>query len=367
MTAQPESAGVVGAVVAGAASAPSVAETDAGAAAAAAMEARLSKLSPERRRLYEQLRRQQGRNGAPAAPTGAPAVPEGGVVMRPARAESGSGPGSGSDSGSGSGSGRRLILIHPSGGQLFCYVPLVRALKVGAEVIGFAADPVDRRTALEQRVVGEATRILGALRRQAEATGRDLGRDVLAGWSYGGSVAFEAARQLAASGGPTPPVVLLDPPFIEDLSIPIPDEAQSRRQFAYDLGRLQGVPAERLDAVLGGVDGEGGTGTGADIPLPEVLAAAGIDLGLGPQEVVERFLTFVTAATALHRYQPPAPYPGAVTLLTAGPEPEITAGWRRSTTGEFRHRGLTGDHYTVFDAENLPVVVDAVERALTKH
>lgn len=77
----------------------------------AEFEARLARLSPERRRLLEQLR--SGRDGASAA-----VRDDGAVLLRP-----GDEP-------------ECLVLLHPSGGALFCYVPLIRALPPGRACSG---------------------------------------------------------------------------------------------------------------------------------------------------------------------------------------------------------------------------------------
>jgi thioesterase domain-containing protein len=286
---------------------------------------RLRTLSPQRQQLLERMR--TARTRPACAPAGAP------VQLRP-----------GSEA-------ARVVLIHPSGGEIFCYVPLARAVRPGPAVLGFPAISADRDPPVGQRLVAVAERILDALRADG-----DLGAYVVAGWSFGGSVAFEVVRQLAAAGGPALPVVLLDPPFLDDLTIAIPDEDELRRQFSYDLARLQGVPASALESLL--------DETAGPIDLETLCRNAGVAPALSADEVQERYLSFAAAATALHRYRPSGAHPGPVYLLTAGPEPEITAGWRSVTTGEFHHDVLPGDHYTVFDAEQLPIVVRAVESAL---
>jgi thioesterase domain-containing protein len=284
--------------------------------------ARVRQLSPDRRRLLERLR--SGSAGATASPP-APGIPGAGrdaVVLRP-----GDEP-------------ERLVLIHPSGGALFCYVPLIRALCPGPAVLGFPSHVSDREPPAGRRVVAVSARILTALRHVA-----DPARCVLAGWSYGGSVAFEMGRQLAERDGGAPPAVLIDPPFLDEVDLPMPDEDELRWQFAHDLIRLHGDNA------------------GAD-PEPADLRAVGASLGLTDAEIHDRYLTFAAASSALYRYRPPGVYQGSVYLLTAGHEPEITAGWRRSTARAFHHLVLSGDHYTVFSKDNLPTVLDAIEDAL---
>ncbi|MGH3158649.1 MAG: alpha/beta fold hydrolase, partial [Streptosporangiaceae bacterium] len=127
----------------------------------------------------------------------------------------------------------QLVLVHPAGGELFCYTPLVRALAQGPGVIGFPADPDDLDLPVTSRLPEVAARTLRALAGPA-----DPGRCVLAGWSYGGAVAFEMARMHAAATGELPPVVLLDCVYYGDVELE--DETRLRRRFVYDVARLAG-------------------------------------------------------------------------------------------------------------------------------
>lgn len=339
---------------------------------------RVEALSPQKRRLLEQLREQRERASAPAV--GAVAAPEGvgggpGYGRRsvgPAEGLGGSadfGPGAAASGAVPAGpvllrtgsAAPQLVLLHPSGGALFCYVPLIRWLEPGPRIVGFPAIAGDRGIPLEQRVAGVAERVLSALLREGT-----LHRSVLAGWSFGGSVAYEAARQSELQGAGAPPVVLIDPPFLEDSTVPVPDPACQRRQFVFDLARLDGIPEEKLVAQLGsGRDGDASLGEGeAPDSMADLLDRCGVRSAFTPDELEDRFLTFSAAASALHRYQPPAGYPGPVSLLTAGPEPGISARWCAAVSGPFDHGVLAGDHYTVFDGGNLPIVGEAVRRAL---
>jgi thioesterase domain-containing protein len=297
---------------------------------------RLARLSPQRQQLLAALRRRRD----------ADLVATSEVLMRP-------------------GDGGRLVLIHPSGGALFCYVPLVRTLPAGPAVVGFPAVPGDRAAPLEQRVVAVAARIAAELER-TEPSGC-----VLAGWSYGGSVAFEAARQLALSGVACPPVVLVDSPFVADLTIRIPSESEFRRQFVYDLARLHGIDEERLRPLHVIAYGDAGlhhAPAADDGPVPdlvELARAAGVGDDLTPAELLEHYQTFYAAASGLHRYRPATPYPGPVHVLSAaGTDPEMAAGWRSAASGDFHHDVLPGDHYTVFAPDNLPTMVAAITRQL---
>ncbi|GII62135.1 hypothetical protein Skr01_22200 [Sphaerisporangium krabiense] len=290
-------------------------------------EDKLAQLSPERRKLYEQMLARRAQTTA-ARETQA-------VVMR-AGAEP-----------------RNLVLMNPSGGALFCYVPLTRALREGYGVYGCLSRPGDRARPVERRLVEVGTRILDELGAEM-----DLSTCVFAGWSFGACLAFEVARQHAERSGARQPVVLFDAEYAVDLSVPVPDEEELRRQFVYDVSRLQGVPSGELAWLLKPLD--------ALTPITDMLAKTGVSLDLSADELRDRYHIFAGAAEALYRYHPPASYDGPVYALIAGAHQVSTEAWRRKSTGEFHHVALSGDHYSVFDERNLPRVAHMVEEALDR-
>ncbi|MFJ9338744.1 amino acid adenylation domain-containing protein [Streptomyces sp. NPDC101733] len=92
-----------------------------------------------------------------------------------------------------------LVLVHPRGGDVVCYRDLVRDLAartggarrvLGLESVGYNTD----ETPLE-RVPEMAERYLAALREE-----QPHGPYLLAGWSFGGTVAYEMAARLEAVG-----------------------------------------------------------------------------------------------------------------------------------------------------------------------
>jgi thioesterase domain-containing protein len=242
----------------------------------------------------------------------------------------------------------RVILMHPSGGELFCYMPLVRALPDGVGVAGFPAVPGDADVAPRDGIAATAAGIAAALTDLAEPF-------CLAGWSYGGVLAFEVARLLARDAGVRPPVVLLDAWDDGDLA-PL-DETTVRQRFAHDVARLTGQDGPRVRAVLD--DPAAGV---ADIG--ETLSSLGVEVRLSDDELAGRYAVFRAAALALQAYQPSGTYGGPVTVLAASRG--VAARWRPVCTGEFRSDDLPGDHYTLFTEPALGRIVAEIERALTR-
>lgn len=244
----------------------------------------------------------------------------------------------------------RVILLHPSGGELFCYVPLVRALREGIGVAGFAADSRDAAVPPRDAMTAAATRIARAL----TATGLPESY-CLAGWSYGGVLAFEIARQLERDTGAQPPVVLLDASYDEDV-VPL-DESTVRRRFVHDVARLAGRDGPSVRAVLD--DPAAGL---ADIR--ETLASLEVELELSDDELVSTYAVFRACALALQSYRPRGPYGGPVTLLAVSPRAAVEEQWRAVCTGRFQSDDLPGDHYTLFTEPALSRIVAEIERTL---
>ncbi|MGW5271528.1 non-ribosomal peptide synthetase [Streptomyces sp. NPDC004044] len=270
-------------------------------------------------------------SGQEAARTAAPGDDRAPVVMRS------SGP-------------AQVILLHPSGGELFCYIPLARALSEDIGVTGFAADPRDASAPPREAMEATAARIAQSL----IETGLPE-PCCLAGWSYGGVLAFEVARQIEQKTGDRPPVVLLDAAYDED-SVPL-DEPTVRQRFVHDVARLTGRDGSAVRAVLD--DPAAGA---ADVG--RTLTDLGVELDLPAKELASRFETFRSSALSLRAYRPPGPYGGPVTVLTASPHIAMEEQWRTVCTGPFRAESVPGDHYTLFAEPALSRVVAAIEETL---
>ncbi|MET7712475.1 amino acid adenylation domain-containing protein [Streptomyces sp. NPDC005407] len=244
----------------------------------------------------------------------------------------------------------QAILLHPSGGELFCYMPLARALREDIGVTGFAADPRDASVAPRDGLATAAARIAQSLVESG------LPRSCcLAGWSYGGVLAFEVARQIEQKTGERPPVVLLDAAYDED-SVPL-DEETVRQRFVHDVARLTGRDGPRVRAVLD--DPAAGV---ADVR--RTLTGLGVGLELTEAELTSRFETFRSCALSMQEYRPPGPYGGPVTVLTASAHIAVEEQWRTVCTGPFRAESVPGDHYTLFTEPALSRVVAAIEETL---
>ncbi len=141
-----------------------------------------------------------------------------------------------------SGPGLPLVLVHPIGGGVLCYNDLARCFDGSRVILGLQAAGLESDTEHETDLVSMASRYVEALRLD-----RPQGPYLLGGWSMGGVVAFEMARQLAAAGQEVPLV------FLIDSSLPARrrgshsfDDRESWMDFAADLARTAGRDAGGL-------------------------------------------------------------------------------------------------------------------------
>jgi amino acid adenylation domain-containing protein len=128
---------------------------------------------------------------------------------------------------------RPLFWVHGAGGTVACYRELVRALDLDRPFHAFQAPGLTRRRGSPRRVEELAAVYLAELRQVQPEGPYHLG-----GWSFGGVVAFEMARQLAEQGQATEHLVLVDS------NIPQPGGQRpllGMRRFLMELGRQHGL------------------------------------------------------------------------------------------------------------------------------
>lgn len=247
--------------------------------------------------------------------------------------------------------GAPLVLVHPIGGGVFCYAELSRLLPRERAVWAIAADDLLGGEDPEPTLTGLAGhyRELLAARGAAEPS-------ALAGWSFGGVVAHEMARQWSAGAGrPAPPAVLID-------SAPWPDgtgrwtPAQTLRAFVEDLLGYSGATGH--PAITAGT---------WELPVQEALDSAvsqlrshGRDLGLPPAELHRAYRVFERATRVMQAHRP-ARHDGRVTMIHAADSAASPEPWAALAGGPpLDVVTVPGDHFGIL----RPPVVQRVAEVL---
>lgn len=228
----------------------------------------------------------------------------------------------------------RFYCVHPVGGGVVCYATFARALRGTCRFYGLQAPGWNGE--------GEPLRTIGGL---AETYVRALLRDagdepiLLGGWSLGGKIAYEMARQLEAAGRPPRLLAMFDtaarrPPR------QTPDQAALLAEMLK--GRLD-VSVDRLRALP------------SDEQLRQVLHAAHqagvITDDVGTREA-QRAIDIYRANLEADASYAIEPYGGTVTLFRAA-EPvddgsDESLGWRAVARG-VRVHVCPGTHLTMIE------------------
>ncbi|TSC25948.1 non-ribosomal peptide synthetase/type I polyketide synthase [Corallococcus sp. Z5C101001] len=246
-----------------------------------------------------------------------------------------------------------LFLVHPVGGSVLCYAELARKLGTEQPVFGLQVPP----GAPPRSIEAMASAYLDSLREVQPRGPYHLG-----GWSMGGVVAYEMARQLHAAGDTVATLALIDvlvPPagqggdamdeaalmarFAEDLG------ALSARRVKVDAGALRSLPSEAvLERVVD------------DLRAQEAIAPELDRATLGAHAEV-----FKANMRALTAYQA-RPYAGRVWFCRGaqpgGASRQNAEAWLQlSSGGELVE--LEGNHYTLF-SHGLDALVGSLSSAL---
>ncbi|MFJ3803391.1 amino acid adenylation domain-containing protein [Streptomyces sp. NPDC090088] len=231
-----------------------------------------------------------------------------------------------------------LCLVHPVGGDVQAYRPLVSALPDDLTVC-LIADPGLRDPGLPDRSIEErAALYLAAVRREFPAPAHRL---TLAGWSFGAWTALSMAALAEAEDRPVTTLHLLDPP---------PPDA-GHRLAAYDEEQIQAVFARELSGNTAARPTERDLGiTGPGRSAPGTLTES----GRAYAERLARRCRANLAAMAGHLLPRLRRTPAVVWLAARhvdeallAPEPTGPGAWDAHLPSPFRLHQVDADHYGI--------------------
>jgi thioesterase domain-containing protein len=245
------------------------------------------------------------------------------------------------------GAGTPFFCVHPAGGNVICYAELARLVRPHP-FYALQARGVEGDDPPHEDIPSMAARYLADVRAR-QATGPYL----LGGWSMGGLIAYEMARQLAAAGQQVGLVLMIDTPT-PDVAGELPDQAATLARLLdgvmpVDLTELRELPArERLQFVLA-----------------EAERARVIPPGMDPDRAQHLFEVFAAHQRAVARYRP-GRFGGPVRLLRAI-HSEVTVpdyGWGELLTGPWEVIEVPGTHDTVVWPPNVQRVAEVLRSQL---
>jgi acyl transferase domain-containing protein/thioesterase domain-containing protein len=240
-----------------------------------------------------------------------------------------------------------FFCVHPSGGNVFCFAQLARRLGDDQPFYALQSKGLNAGDDPHETVEEMAAYYLEAVRGV-----RPTGPYFLGGWSMGGLVAFEMARQLRERGEEVSLLALLDTKAFNQHRPTEADERTHLINFAQELALSWGLEVTWDDL---GLKWEELSHLKPDEQLDSIVARAKA-VGAIPADAElfegRRLLrVFRANAGAMHRYVPP-PYPGRLTLVRTGDHAAVVAadptlGWGRVVAGGVDSYSVGGSHYTI--------------------
>jgi phthiocerol/phenolphthiocerol synthesis type-I polyketide synthase D len=244
-----------------------------------------------------------------------------------------------------------LFVFHPGGGDTLVYRQLIEQLDPGLTVWGL--DRLPEVFTVERR----AERYVELLRGVQPA-----GPYLLAGWSFGGALAYEAARRLQALGERIELLAMIDtvlplpdPPETSEIQV-LERRFQRFARFLQDsYGKSLALPYERLARLDDEAQAE---------LLAEVVVQSGLIDPVAGAAIIEHQRTSYLDVRALDRYRP-APIDSPVVLFSARDvQPDgmrdprfdrrdAARGWDAVCGEQLRVVTVPGHHLSVLDPPHV--------------
>nr|WP_255217199.1 non-ribosomal peptide synthetase [Myxococcus sp. AM010] len=249
------------------------------------------------------------------------------------------------------GSRRPVFCVHPVSGNVLPYLELARCLGPDQPFYAFQAPGLEGERAPLGTVEAMAATYVEAMR-GVQASGPYR----LAGWSLGGVVAFEMARQLEQQGEQVEQLTLIDAYAFDQRPVaPVGAEWIAAR-FVEFTGQLLGLPVSELMADAQPADEASLLGR-----LLELGRRTGVlPPGVGAEQLHVLYRVYERNLRALWDYQP-GRYGGRVTLLRASETHVPTGtdgGWGALAAGGVEVHELSGDHHSILRAPAVDVLAE---------
>lgn len=265
------------------------------------------------------------------------------------------------------GSKRPMFFVHPMGGNVLCYVRFAKYLEEDQPFYALQAAGGDPGTEPLRSVEEIAASYIEAMRRVQPS-----GPYVIGGWSFGGFVAFEIARQLRAAGEEIARLVLLDTTALNPGRRLTTDDEALLGWFFWELlwlrrggdSPLELIPdrlttlEEKFDfiaqlAIDEGVLPAGSTGAVVRRLFHVYEANWKAAFAYRP-EVVDQDMVLIHAAQ---------PLPGVLNSMHTAIESmhaDPSNGWRERTSGALDVVDVPGDHLTIMEEPYVAHMVRVV-------
>jgi thioesterase domain-containing protein len=249
------------------------------------------------------------------------------------------------------GAKRPFFCVHPIGGNILCYMDLARYAGAVRPFYGLQAPGLNGEGVSFARIEEMAAHYIEAIR-SVQPTGPYL----LGGWSFGGVVAFEMARQLNRQGQ-TAHVTMFD------TWAPAPGRKRVEGGFSTSdllvrfITDIAGISSKELPVdheVLRRLDAQ----EQLRCILEQAVMRKILPADMGVAQLALLFEVFERNARAFQAYSPASLEPGSRAILfraTGGKDEALDGpmlGWDELLRGQLEVHDVSGDHYTMLAGPN---------------
>jgi amino acid adenylation domain-containing protein len=250
-----------------------------------------------------------------------------------------------------------LFAVHPGGGQVLCYLELAQHLGIEQPFYGLQAVGMEAGQVPFTQVEEMATFYLQAL-----STVQPQGPYQLIGWSFGGVVALEMAKQLQAQGQSVALLALLDTVTPAGLVENSPEYSASQAQLLVDLFAETNISLSLEHLQLLNSDEQFAyvieQGQQVNLFSPAVKPAN-----------IKRLLEVYQANRQAFQHYQPQLYRGKITCFSATERSdnlslETSWGWEKFTTVDVEHYLVPGNHYSMVRSPNVGELAKQLKRCL---
>ena len=215
--------------------------------------------------------------------------------------------------------GERVVCVHPAGGTAFCYLRLSSLLPAHVGVVGVQSPGVNPEGALAPTVEEMARTYLETIRPCPDEA------LVISGLSYGGVLAYEMARQLAADGHTRVSAVLLDARVAEDAETRAALEPVGPEEFRDKLVRFNGAYPDISD-----------------------------------DQLERYFRVYNHHRLTLKSYLPQASSARMVYVQATDSDPDTVAAWHNRSAGQLRFETVDSVHWEMLEGPTVGKIAEII-------
>jgi thioesterase domain-containing protein len=261
-----------------------------------------------------------------------------------------------------------FFCVHPAGGDVLCFAGLARRLGPDQPFYALRSRGLSPGETALAEIAAMATFYLEELRAVQPAGPYRLG-----GWSLGGLIAFEMARQLRANGEGVALLALLDAPAGVG---PAREEGEDDLRFLLDIaayveglwGKSLGISPRDLQDL--------GPEARLDLMQARMRDAGLLTAGADPDQLRRILDVYKSNSRAAHAYAP-EPYPGRIALFRALEQParedasaappaagDADLGWGRYSAEPVALVAVPGDHTSLLAEPHVAVLAERLRELL---